>query len=1109
MKFLNSRTRETTLWVLLLCFIILSFYGCNPPVKKEAGNNHVINSSPLISDLLLGDSLFDKALYDSAFVAYKNAADYFEKEKNWENLTGTLLKISDIQRLKGNIKDATITINKAEHIVNKYKVKNLHIPADVFHKRGLLLLDQGHFDSAIDLFNQSIKCKTEYVRLNDTSLSMNYNALGTAYFYKHDYDNALENYSLAYKLALRRKHPEDTDLAMFVQNMGIIYAQKGDYEKAEDAFTSSLIINEKLLKPDDPELSMINLNVGRLKALLNKDAESLTFYNKAEEIMNKKSDPGHPYYIYIYLNKGQTYVHLADYEKALLYFNKALALATASLDKKHPQILSLNMNIGYVYEKKGDFANALRFYRASMPAGNEDPSLIKTYSNLASLYNSMNDPAKANECYTKALKLAEKSLGANHPETGLLYTRYGYFLLQHPSRIKAFDYFNKALTISLKHYGPKSREVSNNYTHIGNYYYTLNQTRKALDFYQKAIISIVTSFNDKNISSNPDIKIIEADRYLVNALHHKADALALLGSRKNLVKSLETYRLSVKVINKLRSTYQDEESKLLISGEEKSTFQKTVDVAVKLFRMSHDEKYLAIAFEYADKSKSAVLINSMRDVEAQHFGQIPEEILSLERKLKLNISSFRRFIYEEKQKPAPDQGKINGWESKVFDFTVRYDSLVNFLEVKYPDYYKLKYSEPTVSIKAIQNQLENDRALVEYMLSDSMLTTFVINKYHFKVFTQPINSTFKKDIQVLAASTTNNSMMSPTEQDYAAYTGSAYRLYKILIQPIEYSFHEKKLIIIPDGEIGYISFDMLLTKPVSASNMDYRKLPYLIRNKVISYSTSAILQYSGFQKRERKATRNLLAIAPSYENLTDSVKTAFTDENGKKVYLLPIPGIEKELKGIKHTLSAKTIEGKDATEERFKKEVGKYNILHLAMHTLINNSEPMLSKLVFYQDNDTLEDGMLNTYELFNMDLNAGLAVLSACNTGSGKLLKGEGIMNLARGFIYAGVPGIVMTMWSVEDQASSDIVNKFYKYLKDGMSKDEALRQAKLDFLAQGDPLKSHPFYWAAYVNIGDNSPMKLRNHKVIYSIAGVSLLIIGIGLLFVIKRKNIIKYK
>lgn len=1104
MKFLNSRTPGTTLWVLFFFMTILFLSGCKPTPEKEANNNIIARKLPLPSDLLLGDSLFEKALYDSAFIAYNDAAEYFEKGEKWEDLAGTLLKIADIQRLKGNIQDAAITIDKAEQIVNKYNIKNLHIPADVFHKRGLLLLDQGHFDSAIILFNQSIKCKTEYVKHNDTSLSMNYNALGTAYFYKDDYDNALKNYTLAYNLALTRKHPEDTDLAMFVQNIGIIYGQKGDYEKAEDAFTTSLKINEKLLKPDDPELSMINLNVGRLKALLNKDAEALTFYNKAEEIMNRKSDPNHPYYIYIYLNKGQTYVHVADYEKALLYFNKALALANASLDKKHPQILSLNMNIGYVYEKKGDFANALRYYLASMPENKDDPSLIKTYSNLASLYNSMNNPAKANECYTKALKLAEKSLGANHPETGLLYTRYGYFLLQGPSIGKSIDYFNKGLAISLKHYGPKSREVSNNYTHIGNYYYTINQTQKALDSYQKAIISIVTGFNDKKISSNPNIRIIEADRYLVNALNGKAEALAMLGNEKNLIQSLNTFKLSVKVIDKLRSTYQDEESKLLISDEGKSTFQKTVDVAVKLYKLSNDEKYLAIAFEYADKSKSAVLINSMRDVEAQHFGQIPNDILSLERKLKLNISTFRRFIYEEKQKSTPDQEKISGWESSVFDFSVRYDSLVSFLEVKYPEYYKLKYSEPTVSIKKIQDQLENDRALVEYMLSDSMLSTFVINKNKFKVFTQPIDSTFKHDIQVLAASTTNNSMMSPTEQDYLSYSRSAYRLYKILIQPIESSFHETKLIVIPDGEIGYISFDMLLTKPADAGNMDYRNLPYLIRNKVISYSTSAILQYSGFQKRKHKANRNLLAIAPSYDKLTGSVKTAFTDENGKKVYLLPIPGIKKELEGIKHTLSAKTIEGKNATEERFKKEVGKYNILHLAMHTLINNSEPMLSKLVFYQDNGTLEDGMLNTYELFNMDLNAGLAVLSACNTGSGKLLNGEGIMNLARGFIYAGVPAIVMTMWSVEDQSGSDIVNKFYKYLKDGMSKDEALRHAKLDFIAQGDPLRSHPFYWAAYVNIGDSSPMKIHDNLGIYLIAGVSLLIIGVWLIFVIKKKK-----
>ena len=119
---------------------------------------------------------------------------------------------------------------------------------------------------------------------------------------------------------------------------------------------------------------------------------------------------------------------------------------------------------------------------------------------------------------------------------------------------------------------------------------------------------------------------------------------------------------------------------------------------------------------------------------------------------------------------------------------------------------------------------------------------------------------------------------------------------------------------------------------------------------------------------------------------------------------------------------------------------------------------------------------MLNTYELFGMDLNAGLAVLSACNTGSGKLLKGEGIMSLARGFMYAGVPGIVMTMWAVEDQASAQIVTSFYSYLDKGMPKDEALRQSKLDMLAEGNMLHSHPYYWAAYVTIGDYSPMKFN---------------------------------
>jgi len=129
--------------------------------------------------------------------------------------------------------------------------------------------------------------------------------------------------------------------------------------------------------------------------------------------------------------------------------------------------------------------------------------------------------------------------------------------------------------------------------------------------------------------------------------------------------------------------------------------------------------------------------------------------------------------------------------------------------------------------------------------------------------------------------------------------------------------------------------------------------------------------------------------------------------------------------------------------------------------------------MVFTTGGSESEDGLLNTYELFSMDLGGTLGVLSACNTGSGKLEYGEGIMSLARGFIYAGIPSLVMTLWEIEDQSSSDIMTIFYEYLSQGLPTDIALQRAKTDYLTQTDKLKSHPTYWAGFVNIGESTPV------------------------------------
>lgn len=1091
-----------TNWMVVLFLTIIIVIACDPQTDKVVQRDSRNLNRSSLTDLQKGDSFFKKSLYDSAYLYYKLAAGRFEKTGKTDDLTALLLKITDVHRFNGNQAEAFSSIVKAESLLDTTNPKDLFRLAEIQHKRALLLLDKGEFDSAINVINKGIRTKIRLKGVADTSLAMNYNGLGTAYFYKNDFNNALKYYNLAYNIALKRKEPEDADLAMFVQNIGIMNATMGDYEAAESSFIKSLSINEKLLDKDDPELAMINLNVGRLKALLNKDADALALYNKAEKIISANAQPDHPYYVYVYINKGQTYIHIADYEKALLYFNRALALAKKTFDLKHPQVLSINMNIGYVYEKKNEYSNALRYYLASLSA-EDNPSVVKTYTNLASLYNKLEDKEKADHYYKKALALSEKYFGNDHPETGLLYTKYGYFLLLNDLNGNKLSFFNKALEISRKLYGEKSRETSNNYTHIGNYFYVNDNLASALEYYQKALIALIPNFESTDIYTNPEFSLLDADRYLVNTLNGKADALAEMGTLKSTEYSLETLILSLKVIDKLRTTYQDEDSKLLVSEDAKATFQKTVKIATRLYQKTNDKKYLEEAFTYSDKSKSAVLINSIRDIEAQQFGNIPDHILKLEKDLRLNVSNFKRFIYEEQQKASPDNGKISAWETKLFQYSVRNDSLTEILEKQYPEYYTLKYSEPSIDIKTVQNSLENDRLLVEYMIGDSSLYIFAINNKSFEIFVQAIDSGFYKDIQNIVLSTNNSSIFSASEEDFIKYATSAYKLYNTLITPFRSKFTEKKIIIIPDAEIGYISFDMLLTSMPDLEAMDYRELAYLIRENVISYSTSALLQFSNFRNRERKPTRNFLAMAPSYENLTDTKKNFFMDENNNKVYLLPIPGVEKEMQGIPNNLFARKIKDKEATEERFKQEVGKYNVLHLAMHTLVNNNEPMLSKLVFYQDSDTIEDGMLNTYELFSIELNAGLAVLSACNTGSGKLLKGEGIMSLARGFIFAGVPGIVMTMWSVDDESSANIVIRFYDYLEDGMPKDEALRQAKLDLLAEGDPLKSHPYYWAAYVNIGDNSPMKFRNTLLYYSVIGGVAMFLPL-LFFVYKRRK-----
>ncbi|RLD90458.1 MAG: hypothetical protein DRJ13_18060, partial [Bacteroidetes bacterium] len=321
----------------------------------------------------------------------------------------------------------------------------------------------------------------------------------------------------------------------------------------------------------------------------------------------------------------------------------------------------------------------------------------------------------------------------------------------------------------------------------------------------------------------------------------------------------------------------------------------------------------------------------------------------------------------------------------------------------------------------------------------------------------------------------NQNFSGGVRENYRRYVELGYEFYKILIEPcLEYT-DRKNFTIIPDGAITYIPIEGLVTQETDTEYINYLKLPYLIKDFSVGYSHSSTLLFSERYKTKSPEDR-VLAFAPLYENSLYSTDTAqFRQMFEDSDYLFPLVGTIKEVQSINETVPSRVFINEKATEANFKKYASDYNVLHLAMHTIMRDDNPLLSMLVFtnVDTGDTIEDNRLYAYEIYNMKLNAQMAVLSSCNSGLGKMQKGEGMMSLARGFIYAGCPSIIMTLWQVADKSSSELMTSFYKYLKRGKSKPEAMRLAKIDYLESADDLTSNPYFWSGFVVLGDGSPI------------------------------------
>ena len=257
----------------------------------------------------------------------------------------------------------------------------------------------------------------------------------------------------------------------------------------------------------------------------------------------------------------------------------------------------------------------------------------------------------------------------------------------------------------------------------------------------------------------------------------------------------------------------------------------------------------------------------------------------------------------------------------------------------------------------------------------------------------------------------------------------------------------------------------------------YAELDYLIKKYAISYANSLSLYLSLYLNDiSEDITEECLAF--SY---TDSL--AIEEGNTVDMVVLrdqfqDLPGARKEVHMISQLFPGKYFFGAEANEKNFKLESGNYSMVHLALHGEMNDEKPLQSRLIFSPDSrDTTEDNSLFIKEIYNMRLTTELAVLSACDTGTGQITSGEGVLSLGRAFQYSGVKSLIMSKWKVDDRTAPEVMQRFYQYLRQGQDKNEALRSAKLDFLANAGDFRSHPYYWSNFVLVGDTEQLSDQN--------------------------------
>jgi len=1003
--------------------------------------------------------LFIHQTYSQTYEADTDlASDYYSKGVAFKN--------------KYDLDSADYYLNTAADLFKKHEVWDNYLIVN--NELSTIYLARGEAKEAIEFLNPLVNLAIEKFGESNEYLANLYNNMGRAYFFRGDVNSALEFYDKALAIRIGMGDKESIFASNLFNDMGNAYTEQGEFDLALDYYQKALDIRKKLLGEMNPETAVSYNNLGiiyREKAQYDKAIE---YHKKALDIQRAIFGDDYPELANYYMGIGNAYKDKLELDQAMEYYQKAYLIRKRAFSENHPLVAKDLINIATIYAEQGDFDNAMSYFQNALSIqkhtlGDKHPDMAITYNNLGNIYEKQGQHDLALAFYLNALDIKKAVVGEMHPEIADYYTNIGNIYSAKGNYPQALEYHQKALDIKVQFYGQKHPAVVLPYLNIAQIYYDQKEYSQALINYQKSLASNVKGFDPEptNFYSNPNVANYYNAQNLLSSLRGKAKALVgkykIEENEGDLLTAYTCYMKCDTVIDLIRKTSTSKKDKIEFGKVSAKIYDEAIDVCFKLNLQQSKivgDMYLKQAFYFSEKNKAGVLLEALAGAEATKFAGIPDNLLELEKSLKNQIS-----FYEKKLAEAYDEQTEQAVRNGLFKVNREYDKLIADFEKNYPKYHEMKYNKKSLTVAQLQGVLDDETALRSYFIGDSLMTIFTITKDKITMEKSPVGASF--DLKIFGF---RNSITSSSASDVKYYTKEAWHYYNLLF-PSPLPEQVKRLVIIPEGNLGLIPFEALLTENYTGKIEQFNKYPYLIKKYEISYDYSASLFYKQFVavKNEQTTTENWLGIAPVFRNSSNLV----INDN----YITPLPATETEVKTIEKKIEDKNWQATvklfaDASEAYMKSpDLKKFNFLHIATHGFVNSEKPELSGIVLSENKAGNNDGVLYTGEIYNLELNADLVVLSACETGLGKVSKGEGIIGLSRSLLYAGTKNIMVSLWKVADESTSELMIDFYNnFLADDPANPyvfmHALHEAKIKMI-DGKNF-SHPFFWSPFILIG-----------------------------------------